>query len=197
MKVQILGERCSGTNFLQKMLEENFDIECVWSAGWKHWPLPHLVKSDVVYIYIHRNIHDWAASNVKHRHHVPHNVVDILRTKWKVDAKNVPNNVPRTLLEQREAFLETIFTMQGNIHYWVDYDWLCDNQVKWMSALNLPRKGQIKAYGSKVNPGGRVSKVAWTPRKYNKLTLPYNVQYEHWAGQMITHNLSSLCLLET
>ncbi len=197
MKVQLLGERCSGTNFLQKMLEYNFDIECVWSAGWKHWPLPHLVEGDVIYIYIHRNIHDWSASNIKHRHHVPSDVKDILRTKWTIQAEHVPNNIPRTLLEQREVFLETIFAMQGSIHYWVDYDWLCQNQVRWMSALRLPRKGPIKPYGFKVGPGGHVTNMSWKPIKYRKITLPYNESYENWADHMITRNLEALHLLET
>ena len=35
--VTIYGERCSGTNFLEQSLIENFDVEVTWKYGWKHF----------------------------------------------------------------------------------------------------------------------------------------------------------------
>ncbi len=194
-KVQILGERCSGTNFLERLLISNFNIECVWSAGWKHWPERNLMQADVTYIYIHRNIDDWTGSNVAKRHHVPKDVRDILQEKWVIGAPDVPGNGPRTLLEQRAHFLETIFHMQSGIHYWVDYDWLCNNQVQWMSALNLPRTGSaLHPYRQPAKPGGGASASHWSSKKYPKLTLPFNVEYETWATFMINKNIQGLGL---
>jgi hypothetical protein len=36
-KVTIYGERCSGTNYLEQLLIKNFDVEVVWTYGWKHF----------------------------------------------------------------------------------------------------------------------------------------------------------------
>lgn len=36
-KVTIYGERCSGTNYLEELLTENFDVTLVWDYGWKHF----------------------------------------------------------------------------------------------------------------------------------------------------------------
>jgi hypothetical protein len=33
----IFGERCSGTNHLQHVMEKNFDLPLVWEFGWKHF----------------------------------------------------------------------------------------------------------------------------------------------------------------
>jgi hypothetical protein len=33
----IYGERCSGTNYLQDLIEINFDVETTWDYGWKHF----------------------------------------------------------------------------------------------------------------------------------------------------------------
>lgn len=36
-KLTIFGERHSGTNFLQVLLQRNFDVEITFEYGWKHW----------------------------------------------------------------------------------------------------------------------------------------------------------------
>lgn len=36
-KFTILGERCSGTNFLEQTILENFDVELTWEFGHKHF----------------------------------------------------------------------------------------------------------------------------------------------------------------
>ena len=36
-KFTILGERCSGTNYLEELITSNFDIDVTWDYGWKHF----------------------------------------------------------------------------------------------------------------------------------------------------------------
>ena len=36
-KVQIYGERCSGTNYLESLIKLNFNVEITWLYGWKHF----------------------------------------------------------------------------------------------------------------------------------------------------------------
>lgn len=72
-KFTIYGERCSGTNYLEELLINNFDIELVWDYGWKHFfGFNDLTNSDdVLFIGIVRNITDWINSLYKTRHHLP------------------------------------------------------------------------------------------------------------------------------
>jgi len=69
----IYGERCSGTNFIQKIMLDNFDIEHLQLWGWKHF-FGHSDLSgtdDVLFIGIVRNPVQWMASLKKHPHHLP------------------------------------------------------------------------------------------------------------------------------
>ncbi len=70
----IFGERCSGTNFLEKVITTNFDISITWEYGWKHFfcfnkfdkPTDH-----VLFIGIIRNPVHWLNSFSKDLHHIP------------------------------------------------------------------------------------------------------------------------------
>lgn len=72
-KVTIYGERCSGTNYLEKLLTTNFDIEIVWTYGWKHFfGYDDLSNSDdVLFIGIVRNLTDWVNSLYREKYHLP------------------------------------------------------------------------------------------------------------------------------
>jgi hypothetical protein len=73
-KVTIFGERCSGTNYLEELLRINFDVEIVWSFGWKHfYGFNDITKNsdDVLFIGIIRNLEDWVNSLFRQKHHLP------------------------------------------------------------------------------------------------------------------------------
>ena len=72
-KIQIYGERCSGTNYLEELLRLNFDVEIVWTYGWKHFfGFNDLNNSDdVLFIGIVRNLEDWINSLYRAKHHLP------------------------------------------------------------------------------------------------------------------------------
>ena len=36
-KYTIYGERCSGTNYLENIININFDVKITWEYGWKHF----------------------------------------------------------------------------------------------------------------------------------------------------------------
>lgn len=76
-KVTIFGERCSGTNYLQKLLLKNFNVEIVWNYGWKHWPgFNNLDNSDdVLFICIFRNPVDWLNSFFEKHHEIPKELI--------------------------------------------------------------------------------------------------------------------------
>ncbi len=74
-KVTIYGERCSGTNYLEELLINNFDVEIVWDHGWKHFfgfaDLNKENSQDVLFIGIVRNIFDWINSLYTFNWHIP------------------------------------------------------------------------------------------------------------------------------
>jgi len=63
--IQIFGERCSGTNYLEHLLKENFcSIKFPWEYGWKHgFPPPDIPAADnCLFVVIHRHPYDWIRS---------------------------------------------------------------------------------------------------------------------------------------
>jgi hypothetical protein len=76
MHFQIYGERCSGTNYLEALLRENFGSDKItWKYGWKHWYVslddPRFSETEeVIFILIARNFYDWARSFFYQPHHL-------------------------------------------------------------------------------------------------------------------------------
>lgn len=74
-KFIIYGERCSGTNFLENAILENFNIEISWEQGSKHFFCFNNYDKrnfdDTLYIGIIRNPIYWINSFSKELHHVP------------------------------------------------------------------------------------------------------------------------------
>lgn len=68
----ILGERCSGTNFLQMAMQRNFDLEVTWQYGWKHFFgfNDYAGSDDCLFISIIRHPLDWVNSFFNHPHHL-------------------------------------------------------------------------------------------------------------------------------
>ena len=74
-KIIIYGERCSGTNFLENVILENFDVEISWEQGSKHFfcfnDYSKRNFDDTLYIGIIRDPIYWINSFSKELHHVP------------------------------------------------------------------------------------------------------------------------------
>ena len=74
-KIIIYGERCSGTNFLENAILENFDVEISWEQGSKHFfcfnDYSKRNFDDTLYIGIVRNPVYWINSFSKELYHVP------------------------------------------------------------------------------------------------------------------------------
>jgi hypothetical protein len=72
----IYGERCSGTNFLEKSIKENFELEVTWKYGWKHF-FGHYnfnnndEENQTLFICIIRNPIEWINSLYNDKHHIP------------------------------------------------------------------------------------------------------------------------------
>ena len=75
-KFTILGERCSGTNYLEELILSNFEIEITWNYGWKHFFGFYDFKqneeeNNTLFIGIVRHPIKWINSLFKEKHHIP------------------------------------------------------------------------------------------------------------------------------
>ena len=72
-KFVILGERCSGTNFLEEAISQNFDISYITEDGNKHFFCCNNYTSDenTIFIGIIRNPIYWLNSFSKELYHIP------------------------------------------------------------------------------------------------------------------------------
>jgi len=78
-KFTIYGERCSGTNYLEGLITQNFNATVDWSNGWKHFfgfnDLSIKENDDILFIGIVRNPVDWLNSLYKIYHHLPSHLI--------------------------------------------------------------------------------------------------------------------------
>lgn len=76
---QIIGERCSGTVWIEKLLRKHFTfteqnpVEGNFLYGWKHNPkLPEKPDKSVLFVFVVRNYTDWFESFCRKPWHVPY-----------------------------------------------------------------------------------------------------------------------------
>lgn len=81
MKVAVIGERCSGTKWVETLLERNFQVEADYPFGWKHCPDFSVTATECVTVCVIRNPIDWMRSVFRTPHHIPH---DRTRTLFRL-----------------------------------------------------------------------------------------------------------------
>ena len=81
-KFTIYGERCSGTNYLENLILDNFNIDITWNYGWKHffgfYNFSNTEEEDnTLFIGIIRNPITWIDSFFNNQHHINPFIDDI------------------------------------------------------------------------------------------------------------------------
>lgn len=71
-QIAVMGERCSGTNFLQSAIASNFAAGLTWEYGWKHFfGFSDYKDSDnTLFVAIVRDPHTWINSLFKQKWHL-------------------------------------------------------------------------------------------------------------------------------
>lgn len=85
----IYGERCSGTNFIERAIIKNFKIELTWDYDFKHffgnYKFEEKEKYDeTLFIGIIRGPFEWMSSLYRTHHHIPYKN----RINWKTFINN-------------------------------------------------------------------------------------------------------------
>lgn len=89
-KIQIYGERCTGTNYLEKLVEKNLkNVKISWDFGWKHFYHQNGVEQadNYLFIVLYRNPFDWIRSLYKTPWHTAPSLRNIsfsqfIRQEW-------------------------------------------------------------------------------------------------------------------
>lgn len=89
-KIQIFGERCSGTNYLETLLSKNLrSVSLTWDFGFKHFfPKRDIHEApDYIFIIIYRDPFDWLRSIYTQPWHVSPELKhaqfsEFIRMKW-------------------------------------------------------------------------------------------------------------------
>ncbi|MBZ6378355.1 hypothetical protein B5C34_13295 [Pacificimonas flava] len=89
-RIQVYGQRCSGTNALIRTLEANFEQGTFTEQfGFKHWFVPHelLIPDDALVLVIARNPESWLRSLHRNPWHAHPDLkalsfADFIRSEW-------------------------------------------------------------------------------------------------------------------
>lgn len=97
----IMGERCSGTNYIDKLFSTNIlNLDITWDYGWKHWLgfydfQNNEVENETLFIGIIRDPIEWIDSLYRMKHHIPpenHNIDNFLFNEWWSEDDNDNGN---------------------------------------------------------------------------------------------------------
>ena len=161
-KVQIYGERCSGTNYLEQLLITNFDVEIVCNYGHKHFFGFNDLSGadDVLFIGIIRNLVDWVNSLYRMPHHIPsrlRNIDSFLKDEFfsiqddgiinekdvHLETKEIYKNIFELRYVKNKFLVENMPNLVKNYKL-ITYDNLTDDFVNVMN--------QLRDYGLVAKP---------------------------------------------
>ena len=125
-KIKIFGERCSGTNYLEKLLIKNLRGVTVLHEsqdfGWKHnivyqenWSSLY----DVLFLYIYRNPYDWLRSLYLQPHHMPQmkelSFLDFLQANANVYEGNEMIDSSRNVFQSRAVSIVDALHLRNKV----------------------------------------------------------------------------------
>jgi len=176
LKYTILGERHSGTNWLEKLISSKFELELTWEFGSKHF-IDTLdinkmsIAKSTVFICISRNIYDWIGGFYKSPHHVNPEIIGsldkFLLSEW--DCRNLDFNFftklkYKNIFELRTLKLLYYYLFLPNIvdnMIIIRYEDLINNVKQVMSEISSIIDIQIKdeTYSKILRPKSKVPYV--------------------------------------
>jgi hypothetical protein len=159
----IYGERCSGTNYLEQLILENFDLPVTWKYGWKHFfCFSNLDNSDdTLFFGIVRSPVAWIDSFFKNPYHVPprnNTIQNFLKNPFfSINDKNevmnedlnyTNNEIYNNIFELRKVknnYLLNVMPQKVKNYVFINYEYIKSNPFEFLEAIrvkfNLKRRG--------------------------------------------------------
>lgn len=154
----LMGERCSGTNWVQLLILKNFDIAETRYPGFKHWPDYRKARpKNHVTIYLVRNSLDWLRSFYNLPHYVRRRTKTINTFMFNtpfISMRSKKETVKQDRNMETQGLYKDLWDMRSSKHlYWLKksenydfYDLFLDlskevpnyiNLRKWWPAIDL------------------------------------------------------------
>ncbi|MHA3978374.1 hypothetical protein ACW9UR_11875 [Halovulum sp. GXIMD14794] len=92
-RFQVIGERCSGTNYLHHLVRKNLPLKPSSALGWKHgFPSAVAVAPDLLVVVVARRADDWARSLYARPWHAnpgvtKHGFPEFIRSAWRTKVR--------------------------------------------------------------------------------------------------------------
>ena len=203
----ILGERCSGTKYLEQIFSELTGLEANYSICWKHFfgfdDEKISQTKDVLYLGIARNPYDWACSFHKTCYHcgylksknnfLQHQIIStndksqniILRDKnfsVSKDLEQAPHF--KNLIELRNVKLKYLIQdMPKIVHH---YKYICYDDLRRSDLQNylteICKEFYIKTTSKKITPFKEPQKYHFNPKDIELLNNNLQWDIENIAG---------------
>jgi hypothetical protein len=182
-RIQIFGERCSGTNYLENLITSNFkDIEITWDYGWKHWFPENIDKKDnddCLFIVLFRNPYDWLSSLHHTPWHVDKTLKDLtfskfIRTEWKCvyDIYSGLEERFKNVLEMRNYKVREFLALEKKVLNYTRfrYEDLRDNP-NVLKNLSIEFKLKMKDDDIAPYKNYKKTKQTYKPPKYEPINM--------------------------
>lgn len=193
----ILGERCSGTNYLEELIKTNFNIDITWKYGWKHFFgfynfQKNQEEDETLFIGIVRHPIYWIDSFFREQHHIPNkpkNLDSFLFDEfYSIDEKNnneiIKNDLNYITGKKYEnifqlRFLKNFYlmnTMPNNVKNYIliNYENLRDNTNDVLSIIEQ-RFSLIKKFEIYKNINYYKN---YKNKKYNNKKIQIPIKYQ-------------------
>ncbi|MFS4583396.1 hypothetical protein [Phaeobacter sp. C3_T13_0] len=205
LNYQVLGERCSGTNFLDQLVRQNFAAARPRYEMWKH-AFPNLIAfpSDVLYVVIFRDPYQWLESMYGKPWHSLSSLRDLsfsefIRAEWQSEI-DVPAwfDLPTNTACKGQPLNQDLHPITGTPFA----NLLALRRAKAEALLSLPKRGARVIYTTHAaiseNPDEVLARIALeegSVSRYKKLQVPKGHYGWSWSdrnvkpsqpGQLIT-----------
>lgn len=205
----IKGERCSGTNYIEKLLETNLLVTKYETPEWKHGYFSLSVTDnfgksiDYLTVVIFRNVFDWLKSFYLTPHHLegtkkghwedPPTFSEFIRREVKMinDEKNYKNmdrhpltlDLPKNILELRKWKIENWlnYTKLSKPVCYLKYEDLVENPEKIIRKINDQWFGVDFSF--KNWTFRQHTNIEYTPKEYfdiSKFDMDYLIENIDW-----------------
>jgi hypothetical protein len=191
--IKIFGERNSGTNYLEQLLDKNIQEVDIFSSyykggsGWKHgFPKKELFSdpNKVLFIFIIRDFDSWIKSMFTNPYHYkkPNNIYEFLTNKLVIDENrkdhdvNVYENEKQNIIDLRYSKIESYlnFYINANNAIIINLNYLQDNYKNFIIFLNEKYKIKIIDNIQPIINHTKDEKNNNCNREYN-LDIPRNI----------------------
>lgn len=113
----IIGERHSGTNWLEKTIKLRFGIPITWEYGFKHWikfpEYKNINNKNTLFFCINRNIYNWINSFYLEPHHITgelrDSLINFISMPWakrNIELNYINNKPYKNIFDLRKSKIE-------------------------------------------------------------------------------------------